>query len=230
LVVIVACAVMIWWRLRPDDISRPSKRVAVLGVSVLALLIGVMLVVRVISGPAYEATAVFTVGLDDPASRPDLAEERLVFTTPRIAHDAASLDPAQFVWYQPAPDGPPAIDRDLILGGLRIETNAERDEISVRLVADDPAVAWVGANLVVEAYRQLRPEVGRPSCWGPYGRWADCPPLEQPTVTSISFASVPTSRIDRPDFADVMLNVLGSMLAGYLTWRWWPTAVREATA
>jgi uncharacterized protein involved in exopolysaccharide biosynthesis len=217
-----------------DNAGLRSKRVAVLVVSVLALFIGVILAVQVNSRPAYEATAEFRLGLDDPTARPDLAEERLVFQSPRIAHDAEALashlNSERFVWYQPDPDVAPAIDSDLILRSLRIETNAERDEISIHFTADEPAVARVGANLVVEAYRQLRPEVGRPSCWGPNGRWADCPPLEPPTVTSLSFAPTPTNRVDRPDPADVRLYVLGSMLAVFLTWRWWPTAVREATA
>ena len=223
--VIVASVGMIWWATKSRP-ALPSKRVAVVGVSVLALLIGVILVVRVTSGPGYEATAVFTVGLDDPATRPDLAEERLVFTSPRIANDAAAFDPEQFVWYQSDLDAP-AIDSDLILRNLRIETDAARDEISVHLLADDPAGAWVGANLVVEAYLRFRPEVGRPSCWGPNGHWTDCPPLETPTVTSIAFASVPTNRIDRPDLADVGLFVLGSMLAVILIWRWWPDPSRS---
>jgi hypothetical protein len=224
----VASVVMILWGSKPYEISRPSKGVAVFGVSVLALLIGVTLVVNVTSGPAYEATAVFTVGVDDPDSRPDLAGEGGVLQSPRIANDAAALDPEQFVWYQPDLDVAPAIDSDLIQRNRRIETDAEADAISVHVVADEPAVAWVGANLVVEAYLRFRPEVGTSPACGGVPRM-NCPPLEPSTVSSVSFASVPTSRIDRPDPADVALYVLASVLAVYLTWRWWPTALRQTS-
>lgn len=93
--VIIASVGMIWWA-TTSRTALPSKRVAVVGVIVLALLIGVIPVVRVTSGPAYEATAEIVIESAVPTFHnlpedPALAEEVSIFGSPRVAGDAVSL-------------------------------------------------------------------------------------------------------------------------------------------
>lgn len=219
----------------------PTSKTAALGVIGLALLIGVIFLVRVTSLPAYEATAELVVEFDYPFApsddsgrlqdpKPDLEEERLIFASPRIASVAATLsadlDSGQFVWYEPDPlNAPLPFDTFTILNSNRIETDADSDRILVHFRADEPTVARVGANLVAEAYRQERPEItGRPSCMPP-PRTAGCPPLD-PVTVSIAFAPTP-NRIDRPDRADVVWFVLVSTVVAYITWRRWPDPQRH---
>jgi hypothetical protein len=224
---------------RMIDTRLASKQVAAFGVAVVMMLVGVVLVVFVSFGPAYEATAVFTVGVDDPAfdglhpedrPRPDLEEERMIFGV-RVANLAAflaaDLDTGEFTWYGPdRVEATVPIDADMILRGARIETDADNNQIIVHLLADDPTVARVGANLLVEAYRQVRPQIQfRPSCMGPQRSATPCP-LEPIVVESVTFAPAP-SRVDVPDGADVLLFVAVSLLAVYLTWTWWPDPQRQ---
>jgi hypothetical protein len=232
--VIIASVGMSWWA-TTSRTALPSKRVAVVGVSVLALLIGVILVARVTSGPAYEATAEIVIESavstfhnlpEDPA----LAEEVSIFGSPRVAGDAVSLaadlDSGAFAWYSPVPGEPsPTFDSWVLLNSYHVETSPG-GRIAIRFRAEQPEEAQVGANLVVEAYLRFRPQVHF-SLGCPPGNWpGQCPPLD-PIVASASFAPVPTNRINRPDLADVGLFVLSSMLAVLLTWRWWPDPSRS---
>ena len=205
------------------------------GVAVVMMLVASALMVRVTSRPAYQATAMFTVRVADPSlgvtppeneRRLDLEEERMIFgvQVARLAVSlAADLNNGEFTWYGPERiEAPVPFDWQMMLNSSEIETDADSNQIIVHFRADAPTVARVGANLLVEAYLQVRPQIRtRPSCF-PIFSTQPCP-LEPIVVESVTF--VPSSsRIDIPDGADVMLFLLASILVVYLTWKWWPTS------
>ncbi len=115
-------------------------------------------------------------------------------------------------------EAPVPFDTRMILSSYRIETDADSNQMIVHFLADDPTVARVGANLMVEAYLQVRPQIQFPVGCQP--SWP-CSPLDPITVESVTFAPAP-SRNDIPDGADVLLFLAVSMMAVSLTWRWWP--------
>ena len=112
----------------------------------------------------------------------------------------------------------PSLDVDgaLIEKNLSTDVRAERGPIGlveVRYRADDPEVARLGANAIVEAYRQVRAQ--------------DLSPGSTLGITGGSLAPTPTRRADTRNTADVSWSVLVSILAVYLTWRWWPPNPRR---
>ncbi len=207
-----------------DTVRLPSKRVAAFGVTVVILLVGVFLVVRVTSRPAYEATAEMRlewrseVGRSEdaignrsppsPAFIDALNREVLVLESPQVAERAATL----------LSEADPSLDVDaaLIEKNLSTDVHAKRGPIGlveVRYRADDPHEAREGANAIVEAYRQVRAQ--------------DLSPDSTLGLTGGSLAPTPTRRADTLNTADVSRFLLVSILAVYLTWRWWPPNPRR---
>jgi hypothetical protein len=204
------------------DTSRlASRRVAVLGVAVVIMLVGAFLVVRVTSGPAYEAVAQITLGIppDGPGIqtgelRPPSAafvaalnqEVGEFLESPVVMERAETLLSEAGVSFD--------VDASFVEKNLRTDVraiDARLGLVEVKFRADDPDVARQGANAIVEAYRQLR-------SGGEFdGDWE---------ITSRSLAPVPSGRIDTLDSVAVSVFVLLSILAVYLTWKWWPDTHR----
>ena len=208
------------------DISkRVSRGAAVFWLTVSIVVVGVILIVRSTSGPAYEATAKIVIGfeVDPPSELVELTlnEQRKVLESAELAQLAASMaadlagpNPTEsFAWYASgslSTDCPSCgLDAASIEKNLRIKIGKDRDasQISVMFRADDAAVARVGANVVAEAYRRILvgTDLG---------------------IASGSLASTPR-RIDAVEWHDVGWFVLGSILVMYFTWAWWPGTRRQ---
>jgi hypothetical protein len=210
-----------------DTVRLPSKRVAAFGVTVVILLVGVFLVVRAASRPAYEATAEMTLGIPNewvgggirtgemvrprPAEVASLNHEvHEVLESPLVAERAATL--------LTEADSSFDVDAALIEKNLRAEgrsDSAGHASVTVKYRADDPDEAREGANAIGEAYRQVTA----------FASPGDLEPDWQ--ITSLSLASTPI-RSDTLNSDDVVRFLLASMLAVYLTWRWWPDLQRQA--
>lgn len=208
------------------DIARLlSRRVAALGLTILILLVGVFLVLRVTSRPAYEATAeisleiriesIFTLD-DGPISPPspefiagvnrevdEVLESRLV------AERAATLLSQTGLSF----DGDASFVKENLSTDVHV-FEARSGFVEVRFRADDPEVARLGADAIVEAYRQVRSAAPPGELEGDWEIW------------SRSLARMP-SRIDTVNPRDVWVFMLMSMLAVYLTWKWWPDVGRQ---
>lgn len=216
------------------DTSRlASRRVAVLSLTVVLMLIGVIFVVRAASRPAYEATAI--IGFDiprdttpiryvyDPRPSPtevarDLLESAEVaqLASSMVADIEGATRRGPFAWYEPgslSTDCPSCgLDAASFEKNLRIENGKDRNASQIFVVfgAHDPVVARVGANLVVEAYMQVA-----------------ATREDAPAVSFGSLAALPTRRADALAWGDVLWFLLVSILAVFLTWRWWPHPQRH---
>lgn len=187
--------------------------------AVLILLVGVFLAVRVASRTAYEASAEILLGIRDDSGffDPDIGQR----PSPEFIA-ALNQEVGEFL------ESPPVVERAATLlseAGVPFDVDATFVEknfythirsrsgvVGVHFRADDPDMARQGANAIVEAYRQLR--TATPSELD--GDWE---------IVSGSLAPTPSSRIDTLGSAEVSVFALLSILAVYLTWKWWPESV-----
>ncbi len=198
------------------DISkRVSRGAAVFWLTLSIVVVGVILVVRATSGPAYEATAKIVIGFEgDPP--PDQVE---ILRGATVAAQAESLID---LWASTDPetlgkDWPEWLDQQAIAGisissneflnQTSVSSSRESNQIKVSFTADTAERARLGANSIVEAYRQIHggTDLG---------------------ITSGSLAPTPR-RINAVDAAGVWWFVLGSILVMYFTWAWWPGTRRQ---
>ncbi len=188
-----------------------SSREAAFGVSLLILLVGAALLVRVVSRPGYEAIAEMVI--EEPRARqlfgyPEepntvlLNQEREVLESAAVTQLAASfLNGGSGV--SPIGDFPPidcegcVFDAALVESRLTIEIPKDSNQVQVRFRADDPMVARAGANAIVYAYMHLRSQEASVEVGVDVG------------ITAVSLALTPDRRADRP----AGLAVLGFLIA-----------------
>jgi uncharacterized protein involved in exopolysaccharide biosynthesis len=202
------------------DFSRwASTRVAAFGVTGLILLVGVILLVRIASRPAFEAAAEMV--LEEPRPRalfaPEqdfpppnnalLDREREVLESTEVAQLASALLTGDahvdslLAGHSRITGAPPidcqgcVFDAALVERSLKVEIPMDSNQVKVRFRADDPAVAREGANAVVYAYVQVRSQDPSIQFGVDVG------------ITALSLAQTPTRRADRPS---------GSAVVGFL--------------
>ncbi len=206
-----------------DTARLPSKRVTAFAVAVVIALVGVILAVRVASRPAYQATAQITLGFRSeglganptgyrPPSRAFVAA--LNHEVDEVLESIVVVGRAAILLSEAAS----SVDDD----GPFVEKNFSTDVrasglVEIKFRADDAEVARLGANAVVEAYRELGPGAPHGELLG--REWE---------ITGVFLAPTPTRRADTLNTADVSWFLLASMLAVYLTWRWWPDLQQQA--
>jgi len=202
------------------DISkRVSRGAAVFWLTISIVVVGVILVVRATSGPAYEATAKVVIGFEgDPQLDPvEIMRGAAVAAAAESLIDLwASTDPEALddwpAWLDQQSIVGVSISSDEFLSETSVSSSRESNQIKVSFTADTAERARLGANAIVEAYRRVRLQ--------------DLPPGAGTGITSGSLAPTPI-RSDTLDAADVWWFLFGSILAVYLTWRWWPPNPRR---